>query len=430
VIENLEVPLGNELVRVSILEGKIPDSQVVVYFVENEKYFGSRDELYMVAGKDYEDNLERFSLFCRAAIEFLKKSGWQPNVVHCNDWQSALLIAYIKVLYGRDPFFSKMATVYSIHNMGYHGSFPKDKLPLTGLGWDQFAFDKLEFWGGIALSKAGFVYADIINTVSKTYAKEIQTAEYGHGLDGLLRFRARDVFGIVNGLDYDIWNPATDPALKRRYSSATVSLKAENKQELQRLNNLPQKKEVPLIGLITRLADQKGLDILAGALERIMQLKCQLVVLGSGDPKYEELLQSEKAKYPDHIGVNLKFDAILAQLIYAGADMFFMPSRYEPCGLGQLISFKYGTIPIVRKTGGLADTVHNYNPRTGDGDGFVFEEYSSAALLDAVERAIGVFGKKTIWTKLQERVMEYDYSWDASAKEYVTLYNQAISRKA
>ena len=413
-----------------IWEGKLPGTKVIVYFYENEAYFGGRDELYQVKGVDYPDNLERFGAFCQAVPKYIKQIGWQPDIVHCNDWQSALILAHLKVTYREDPFFKRMASIYSIHNMGYHGLFPKEKMPATGLGWDQFASDKLEFYGQIALSKAGFVYADLINTVSKTYAKEIQTEEYGHGLDGLLRYRSRDVFGIVNGFDYELWNPAVDPLIERHYSPATLSLKEENKAALQKENSLPAKKDIPLIGIISRLADQKGFDILAGALDEIMELKCQLVLLGTGDAKYHALFKAAKEKHPTHIGVNLGFDAKQAQLIYAGSDMFMMPSRYEPCGLGQLISFKYGTIPIVRKTGGLADTVHNFNSKSGEGDGFVFEEYSSAALLDAVKRAIEAFQKKTIWKKLQLKVMDFDYSWDASAKEYETLYNKALQKKS
>jgi starch synthase len=314
--------------------------------------------------------------------------------------------------------------------MGYLGMFSKEKLPATGLGWGEFSMDKLEFWGNIALTKAGFVYADVINTVSQTYAKEIQTEEFGHGLDGLLRFRAQDVYGIVNGLDYELWNPATDPSIPRHYSAATLPFKNDNKSELQKLCGLPRKKTTPIIGMITRLADQKGLDILAGALDEIMHMNCQFVVLGTGDPKYHELLKEMKEKYPKHMGISLKFDAKLAQLIYAGSDMFFMPSRYEPCGLGQLISFKYGTIPIVRKTGGLADTVRDFNSKTGEGDGFVFEEYSSSALCDAVKRAIETYKKKSLWKRLQEKVMEYDYSWEASAKKYEGLYAEAAKKSA
>ena len=413
---------------INISETVIPETEVPVYFYENENYFGSREELYQVKGTDYPDNLERFAAFCRSVLPFLKELGWIPDIIHCNDWQSALVLAYLKTIYKDDPLFRRTAAVYSVHNLGYLGMFPKEKMPATGLGWEYFKPEALEFWDSIALAKAGFVYADVISTVSETYAKEIQTAEFGQGLDGLLRSRAKDVYGIINGIDYDIWNPATDKNIPKRYSPATLSLKAENKLELQRQNNLPQKKETPVIGMITRLADQKGFDILAGALDAIMKEHCQLVILGVGDQKYHDLLLKAKQKYPEHIGANLTFDALLAELIYSGCDLFLMPSRYEPCGLGQLIAFKYGTVPIVRKTGGLADTVHDFDPKTGAGEGFVFEAYTSAALFKAVKRALDTFHKKTVWKPLQEKIMDLDYSWDASAKKYVSLYMKALEK--
>lgn len=427
---DLEVQIGEEKVKFSILQGKMPDSEVKVYFLENEKYFGGRDELYTVKGKDYEDNLERFVLFSKAAVESLAQLLWQPDIIHLNDWQSALIAPYVKILHQSDPFFSKTAIVYSIHNMGYLGLFPAEKMPLTGLGWDQFTPEKLEFWGQMALTKAGFVFADVISTVSETYAKEIQTQEYGHGLDGLLSHRSGDVYGILNGLDYGLWNPAVDPNIPARYSAEELAAKSVNKKELQKRNGLPQKKTAPLIGMITRLADQKGLDIMTEALEKVMQLGCQLVILGTGDPKYHELLKQAKEKRPKQIGLNLGFDAILAQWIYAGSDMFLMPSRYEPCGLGQLISFKYGTVPIVRKTGGLADTVHDFDPVTEKGDGFVFKEHKAAAFYDAVKRAVEAYKQKIVWIKLAQKVMKFDYSWNASARKYEALYSKALARKS
>ncbi len=410
-------------------EDYLPGSRVPIYFYENEKYFGSRKELYQVGGVDYPDNLERFAAFCQSALPYVMQIGWKPDIIHCNDWQSALVIAYLKLLYQDNDFFKRTAAVYSVHNMAYLGLFPKEKLKATGLGPEVFKPEALEFWGKLALTKAGLVYADVINTVSETYAKEIQTEEYGCGLDGLLRYRSQDVYGIVNGLDYNVWNPATDKNIPKRYSPATLSLKGENKLELQRQNDLPQNKDIPVIGMITRLADQKGFDILAGALDAIMKEKCQLIVLGVGDKKYHDLLQKAKQKYPEHIGINLSFNAILAELIYSGADMFLMPSRYEPCGLGQLISFKYGTVPIVRKTGGLADTVHQFDPETGEGEGFVFEAYNSEALLGAVRQAIRTYNKnKAAWKALQDKEMKLDYSWDASAKKYVSLYMKALAK--
>ncbi|OGC11145.1 hypothetical protein A3K48_01260 [candidate division WOR-1 bacterium RIFOXYA12_FULL_52_29] len=409
-----------------IYEGKIPGTDVTVYFFDDPLFFGERDGLYQLQGSDYPDNLERFSAFCRAAIPLLKELNWRPDIIHANDWQSALVIALLKKLYKDDPFFNRTAAVYSIHNMAYLGLFPKEKLLFTGLGWDLFKPSGLEYWGEIALTKAGFIFADVINTVSENYAKEIQTHEYGAGLDGLLRSRSSDVYGIINGLDYEIWNPATDQNIIKRYSPATIFLKSENKIELQRRNKLPENKEVPVIGLVTRLADQKGFDILSDALEEILSHNCQMIILGTGDLKYHKLLTAEQKKYPSKLAVNLGFDAMLAELIYAGADMFMMPSRYEPCGLGQLISFKYGTIPIVRRTGGLADTVGDFDPRVGKGEGFVFEKYSASALAEAVGRAIGVYQQKELWETLQKRVMKLDYSWDASAKKYIGLYLKAL----
>ncbi|MFA6431558.1 MAG: glycogen synthase GlgA [Candidatus Margulisiibacteriota bacterium] len=426
--KQIRIVLNNKEEIVEIYEGKVPGTDVIVYFLGHEGYFGSRDDLYQVKGVDFPDNLERFSLFCQAVLPFLKEIDWKPDVIHCNDWQSALVIAHLKTTYKEDPFFKRTASVYSIHNMAYLGQFPKDKFPSTGLPASAFSAEGIEFWGDIALSKAGLSYVDVINTVSETYAKEIQTKDFGCGLDGLLRFRTKDVFGIVNGLDYDVWNPATDTIIPKRYSPATLSLKVEDKLALQKLSNLPIKKEVPIIGMITRLADQKGFDILAEALDQIMHEQCQLIILGTGDQKYHDLLLKMKKKYPEHIGVNLGFDAALAELIYAGSDMFMMPSLYEPCGLGQLISFKYGTVPIVRKTGGLADTVNDFVPATGKGEGFVFEEYSAKALLDAVRRACKVYLNKPAWTKLQFKIMQLDYSWDSSAKKYVSLYMKALSK--
>jgi starch synthase len=425
-------PAKYELKKVAddIYEGKVPGTDIIVYFYENENYFGSRDDLYQVKGVDFPDNLERFAGFCQAVPRFIKGYHWQPDIIHLNDWQTALIAAYLRVNYHDDPFFRRIAVIYSIHNMGYHGSFPKEKLPLTGLGWDQFVPEKLEFWGQIALCKAGLVYADKINTVSKTYAKEIQTEEYGAGLDGLLRFRSNDVSGIVNGLDYEVWNPATDQQIIKRYSAATISLKSDNKLELQKQHQLPQQVDIPVVGMITRLADQKGFDILATVLDKIMKEKCQLIILGTGEPKYHQLLEQAKQKYPGHIGVNLTFNAFIAELIYAGADLFLMPSKYEPCGLGQLISFKYGTIPVVRQTGGLADTVHEFDQKSGGGEGFVFADYTGDALYAAVKRGIEAFKNKVAWKKLEQKVMNLDYSWDASAKEYINLYKLAIATRA
>jgi starch synthase len=420
--------LGLKKIADEIYEGKIPASDVTIYFFENKDYFGGRDGLYQENGQDYKDNLERFTAFCQGALKFIKQIKWQPDIIHCNDWQTGLIPAYLKLRH--DPFFSKTAAIYSIHNLGYLGVFPKEKLPLTGLGWEQFTPEKLEFWGSISLAKAGLVYADKISTVSKKYAEEIQTEEFGHGLHGLIRLRNQHVTGIVNGLDYKIWDPQFDPNIPKRYSADSIGDKKINKRQLQAEYNLVQNEHIPVVGMISRLADQKGLDILGEALEGIMQLDCQLIVLGTGDPKYHRLLEKAKMKYPQHLGLHLKFDGALAQLIYAGSDMFLMPSRYEPCGLGQLISFKYGTVPIVRETGGLADTVDDFNAQTGWGSGFTFKNYNAKDLLAAIKRGVRAFKNIDTWETLQQRIMGYDYSWAVSAKAYESLAREAIELRA
>ena len=418
IYDGIKVPVADRIELADIYEAVIPGTEVPVYFIANDKYFG-RDGLYQDKGVDYPDNCERFTFYSRAVLELLKKMRWKPHIIHSNDWQSALITMYLKTLYKNDSFYSDIATVYSIHNMGYQGAFPAEQLPITGLGWEYFNHESLEFYGKFALTKAGFVYADVINTVSPQYSREIQTSEFGYGLEGLLQARSKDVYGIVNGIDYELWNPATDPYIERKYSPRTLSLKAENRTALQKKNGLPQA-DIPVIGIISRLADQKGFDILAEDIENIMHLNLQLVLLGTGEPKYHELFLEMKRKYPEHIGLKLGFDAAFAQLIYAGSDMFLMPSRYEPCGLGQLISYKYGTVPIVRKTGGLADTVIDGK------SGFVFEDYTSSALHDAIKRAIEAYKDKNKWKKLMLYDMGLDYSWNASAKEYVELYEKAL----
>ncbi|MFH0887354.1 MAG: glycogen synthase GlgA [bacterium] len=426
---SFDIDISGQVHKTGVFEANIPGTDVITYFIDNEEYFGSRKELYMVAGKDYPDNLERFTLYSKATLQLLKGISFKPDVIHCNDWQTALVAAYLKTLYADDPFFKNTAIVYSVHNMGYLGLFPKESLPITGLSWSEYGSEKMEFWGNISISKAGFVYSDIISTVSETYAKEIQTEEYGCGLDGLLRYRSQDVIGILNGIDLELWDPSHDPHIAKKYNSENLYGKLECKLMLQKNSGLPAREDVPVMGMITRLVDQKGLDIFSEVLDAIMGLKFQLVILGTGDTKYHELLSKAKQKYPNQISLNLTFDATVAQTIYAGSDVFIMPSRYEPCGLGQLISFRYGTVPIVRSTGGLADTVHDFSLRDASGDGFVFTEYSGRALFESVRHAAEVYRNRTVWSMIVRRIMKYDYSWKVSAKKYVDLYEGAMQKK-
>ncbi|MFA5725859.1 MAG: glycogen synthase GlgA [Candidatus Omnitrophota bacterium] len=388
-----------------------------VYFIENEEYF-NRDGLYGDKKGDHPDNLDRFSFYCRKSLDLLQEIGFKPDIIHCHDWQSSLIPVFLKTVYSRDPFYTKTRTVLTIHNIGYQGLFPGEEFPKLGLDRSLFNMEGLEFYGKINILKGGILFADIINTVSPTYAREIQTEEFGFGLEGVLNKRKDSVFGILNGLDYDIWNPQNDKFVARNFSITDLAGKAKDKEDLQALCKLPLKKGVPLIGIVSRLAEQKGLDILAEGIDEICNLDIQLGILGTGDLKYHQVLQEMAAKYPKVISLNLKFDDPLAHKIYAGSDIFLMPSRYEPCGLGQLISLRYGTIPLVFKTGGLADTVNSEN-------GFVFACYSKTDLVKTIKKALSAFKAKTKWDALVKNALKGNFSWDASAVKYLELYAKA-----
>lgn len=401
--------------------------KVKTYFVDMPEYY-NRDQLYGTAAGDYPDNAERFLFFSKAAPLVLKAAGFSPDVIHLNDWQSAMVALYLKSIYAADPAFSRTATVYTVHNLGYQGQFWAFDMHLTGLGWEYFTPEGIEFYGDMNLMKSGLVYADIVNTVSRTYSREIRTVEYGHGMEGVLTGRAADLYGIVNGIDYEEWDPAKDTAIFKAYAKGDIAAKRENKDSLKKELGLAAGNK-PLFGIITRLADQKGLDILSEAIPALLKMGVQLVMLGTGEKKYHELLPAIAKKHKKQVSVTVGFDAALARKIYAGSDVFMMPSRYEPCGLGQLISLRYGTVPLVRKTGGLADTVKNYNPKTGLGNGFVFSGYSSAALLRAAKAAVTAYADKRTWKRLVGAGMSEDHSWEQSAKEYVKLYVKAIAKK-
>lgn len=428
-VTDFAVDMGNRqetaIIRESFIEAKLGDVQamVPVYFVDNHHYF-NRDGIYA-----YGDDAERFSFFSRAVLDMLPKLGWQPDIIHCNDWQTGPIPFLLKVKYGpANEFYRKMASVYTIHNLQYQGTFDKSVLRLLGVGEEYFHPGALEFYGQVNFMKAGLVYADVLNTVSRTYAQEIQTPEYGERLDGLLRSRSNDLYGIINGLNYHEFNPRTDPRLVANYDKDFVGAKHENKSELQREMGLPIR-DVPVIGLVSRLVSQKGLDILGEALDSIMQGDLQFIALGTGDPYFEDLFRDLSAKHKEKFAAQIGFNGVLAQRIYAGSDMFMMPSRFEPCGLGQLISMRYGTIPIVRATGGLADTVHDYTRQPQAGNGFVFTEYSASAVLDATRRALTLYRQQPeAWAGLVRRVMEADYSWSKSGASYVELYQRALAK--
>lgn len=408
-------------------EARLNDD-IPVYFIEHEGYF-MRNNLYGEKTGDYPDNLERFAFYSRRILEILKDIDFKPDIIHCNDWQTALVPVYLKTIFKHDPFYDGIKTIFTIHNFGYQGLFFKDEFLKTGLPLELFSINGLEFYDKVNLLKGGLLFSDIITTVSPTYAKEIQMSEFGCGLDGILSQRRDSLYGVINGIDYDEWNPSKDKELEFHFSAAKIDGKYKCKTALQREGGLKENPETPLIGVISRLADQKGLDLISQIIDPLLNMEVQLILLGTGEAKYHILFEKMKRKYSKKASIHLKFDAVLAKKIYAGSDMFLMPSRYEPCGLGQLISLRYGTIPIVRKTGGLADTIIEYNPKIGRSNGFVFEKYNTNGFFNAIKRALVIYRDKSAWRKLVTRAMKSDFSWESSAKKYIGLYKKIKKQK-
>ncbi len=425
--KDVPVPMGMGEMNANILSTQLGYTPYKVYFIQNDRYF-DREGLYGTAEGDFQDNAERFAFFSRAVLEMLKTIHWYPHLLHLNDWQTGLTAAYLKTLYHDLPYYERIRILFTIHNMAYQGLFPKYVLPMTGIGWEEFTSEKIEFYGQVNYLKSGLVYSDALNTVSEKYAQEIQTDEYGHGLQGLLRARAADLYGIVNGIDYAEWNPATDKEIPEQYTPKSHRLKAESKKKLLREVDLEFNPETPVIGVVSRLTDQKGMDLIAEIINVFLSLDVQFVILGTGDPRYHSLFQELQARYPRKLAAAIRFDNPLAKLIYAGSDMFLMPSRFEPCGLGQMIAMKYGTIPIVRRTGGLSDTVEELSTDGNKGTGFIFDNYKSGELLSAIQRAVNAFHQPELWADLVQRAMRQDFSWDASARKYQDLY-ETIMRK-
>jgi len=418
------VPMPEYTSGCALDESRLPESDVPVYFVEHRDYF-SRPHVYGPPGSSYPDNLERLTFFCRAILAVGEPLNWQPDVIHLNDWHTSLVAVYL-----RQPHVAGPATAFTAHNLGaaYQGTFPTDLLPVTGLTRDDVAVDDIIRGNQINLARAGLGCADMINTVSEKYAQEIRTDELGPGINDLVKQRGKDVWGIVNGIDYDIWNPASDDALAANFSAQDHSGKTQCKRKLQELAGLPVDDRAPLIGMVTRLDAQKGLDILAEALPQITA--AQLVVLGTGAPDYEQIL-AQVATQRANVAAFIAFDAQLARQIYAGADMFLMPSRYEPCGLGQMIALAYGTVPIVRATGGLDDTIQEKDRGGERQNGYKFEEYSAEALLAAINRAVATYRRHPKrWRKIVQTALACDFSWRRSADKYRQLYEAAVDNKA
>lgn len=397
-----------------------------VYFIENEKYF-DRHGLYGDTSGDYPDNLDRFLFYCRQTLALLKELGHTIDIIHCHDWQSALIPVYLKTLLKKDPFYKKVKSLLTIHNLAFQGLFPGEEFPKLNLDGRLFGMDGFEFYGHVNLLKGGILFSDKVTTVSPQYARDIQTKEYGCGLDGVLRERHKSLTGILNGLDYDFWNPETDKYLQKNYSSRKPGDKYINKARLQRTCHLPVMEETPVFGFVARLSAQKGIDLLAEAMEEIFKLKVQLVILGEGDGRYHKLLKGLGKKYSEKISLHFAFDESLAHLIYAGSDFFLMPSHYEPCGLSQMIALRYGTIPLVFKTGGLADTIIPFDSPDARGNGIVFTHYDQKSFLRAMNQALNVYQEEKLLQKLIHRAFECNFSWDEAAKKYQQLYEQCLA---
>lgn len=428
VVRSITVPYDDKYRFCSVVAGPSANG-ITHYFIEYPPYF-DRDALYGTPAGDYPDNAERFAMFSRAVIEASKILG-APQIFHCHDWQSALVPVMLRTFYAEDPAFEDVANVFTIHNMGYQGLFPAEILPLLMLPWDLFTITKMEFFGQVNFLKGALVYSDFVTTVSRKYSQEVQTTEYGFGLEGVLRNRAATVTGILNGVDYDEWSPETDKYISAKYSPKDLTGKAKDKQDLLQtfgISNADTK--LPVIGIVSRFAAQKGFDLIAQVMDRLAREDMILIVLGTGDKEYEEMFLRLQKQFPQKISVKVAYDNTIAHKIEAGADMFLMPSRYEPSGLNQLYSLKYGTVPIVRATGGLDDTIEPWDARTGKGTGFKFYEYNGESLLLTVKAALQAFRDTGSWQVLMRNGMSRDFSWGASAKEYVKVYERARQARA
>ncbi|NCO67778.1 MAG: glycogen synthase GlgA [Nitrospirae bacterium CG_4_10_14_0_8_um_filter_41_23] len=423
----IRVPVGDR-----VIEGRIFSNQSSSYFIGCDEFF-DRQELYGTPEGDYIDNASRFIFFSRGILETCKALNLKPDVIHCNDWQTGLVPLYLKTIYSADKFFKNTATLFTIHNLGYQGLFPSSEMPLTNLGWKLFNPEGMEFYGKINFLKAGIISADILNTVSNTYAKEILNKEFGFGLDGVLRVRETDLYGVINGIDYKEWDPSRDEFIPANYSHDDISGKVSCKKELMKFlfgpSDILNIGRIPLIGMVGRLSAQKGLDLVLNSIDELLSFGVRLVILGKGDELFQRSFSEIAKKYKGMVSVTIGFEETLAHRIYAGSDFFLMPSRYEPCGLGQLIALRYGCIPIARRTGGPVDTIQDYEPMTSKGTGFLFSDYTPSAMQDAVKRALCVYTDRDKRHKMIIDGMKMDFSWKKSAERYIELYRSAIKKR-
>ena len=423
-LERLGVDVHARGESAALLGGRLGKARV--YLVEHERFYGSRRSPYQEHGRDHSDNAQRFAFLCRAALELPHAIGFEPDIVHLHDWQAALAAWMARHEHAHEAWSRRARIVYTIHNLAYQGIFPKDVTPSLGLPWDVFRYEAMEFYDSLNFMKAGIVFADAVTTVSPNYAQEIVTPEHGCGLDALLRHRARHLTGILNGIDDVAWDPARDPDIAQPYSRFDATGKARCKAALQGELGLPVRRDVPLVAMVGRLAEQKGVDLVAAALPQILRTEAELVVLGSGRREYEELFQRAAREHPDRVAARIGFDERLAHRIEAGADVFLMPSRFEPCGLNQMYSLRYGTVPVVRAVGGLEDSVEDFDGFRS-GTGFKFRDYHPNAMMTALQRALDVHRDARAWLGLVERAMAEDNSWRHSAGLYERLFESLLA---
>ncbi len=429
-VGEFDIPMGEVTVPARAARTRLPDSRVEVLLIENDRFFG-RDGIYSSAatGEGFSDNAERFVFFSKAALRLAKLLEWKPDIVHCHDHQTGFIPAWLRDDPSAEAFFDGAGVVFTIHNLAYQGVFPRRIGYVAGFNEHMMKpMGGVEFHGGVSMMKAGIVYADTVTTVSPTYAREIQTPEFGHGLEGVLKSRAGDLVGILNGADYDVWDPSGDDLIPYKYSAKDLTGKRLCREHLVKRLGLKIADGVPLVGMISRLVDQKGFDLVAEAFDKLVDLDLGLVILGTGEKKYHDLLTAYAGRRPERVSVTIAFDEELAHQIEAGCDMFLMPSKYEPCGLNQMYSMRYGAVPVVRKTGGLADTVIDFDA-SADSTGFVFENYSADALYEAVRRARRVYADGNAWRDLVLRGMKRDFSWRRQAGEYVEAYVATLKRR-
>jgi starch synthase len=417
----IKVPVGERKI-----EGRLFRDRSSVYFIECDEFF-DREELYGTPQGDYSDNASRFIFFSRGVLETCKALNFRPDVIHCHDWQTGLIPLYLKTTYF-DTFFKGTASLLTIHNLGYQGLFSSYEMPLTGLGWELFRPEGIEFYGAINFLKAGLISADVLTTVSNTYAKEILQKEFGFGLEGVLQTRVKDLYGVINGIDYHEWDPSRDEFIPRKFGTDDLRARVECKRSLVK-EVLLDNADRPLIGIVGRLSAQKGFDLVLQSLEEFISLGVNLVLLGKGDALFQDGFLRAARKYKRRVSVTIGFEEPLAHRIYAGSDFFLIPSKYEPCGLGQLISMRYGCIPVGRKTGGIADTVQDYNPLASKGTGFLFLDFTPSAMQDAIKRALCLYTDRDKMQKVIRDAMKKDFSWKRSAERYIELYDYAVKKK-